>query len=56
MTGNKDDRDLDTRVSQLALKVQSIDAGKVYIQNQATWAFRSLVAQEFFRRPKGFGP
>src|SRR5258707_11335577 len=56
VTGNKNNWDLDARVGQLTLKVQTIDAGKVYIQNQATWPLRSPVAQEFFRRPKGFGP
>ncbi len=53
MTGDKDNGDLDSRISQLTLKVQTVDTGKVHIQNKATRPFGSLVAQEFFGRLEG---
>src|SRR6202011_1839481 len=36
MTGDEDDRDLETGISQRALKLQAIDPGKAHIQNKAT--------------------
>ena len=36
MPGDENDWNAETRVVQLLLKVQAIDSGKVYIQNQAT--------------------
>ena len=44
MTGNEDDGDLDARVSQLVLKVETADARKAYVQNQATRPIWSLAA------------
>src|ERR1700682_1527537 len=49
MTGDKDDRNLEAGVSQLALKIKTVDAGKSHVQNQATWSIRPRVAQEFLR-------
>jgi hypothetical protein len=42
MPGYEDDRDLDTRVSQLALKVQTVYSWKPDVQDEATWPTRSL--------------
>src|SRR2546427_10269816 len=44
MPGDEDDRNLDARVSQLALKVQTVDSRKSYVQNKATWSVRPLAA------------
>src|SRR4029077_13933648 len=46
--GDEDDGNLDTRITQLALKFQAIDARKAHVQNKATWPIRSLAAQEIF--------
>src|SRR6266436_2431285 len=56
MSGDKDDGNLHTRITQLALKVQTVDARKAHVQNKAARPVRWLAAQEFFRRPKGCGP
>jgi hypothetical protein len=50
MTGDKDDGDLDARVSQLALKVETVDSRKADVQNQAIWPILSLVTQKLLRR------
>src|SRR5258708_2134719 len=39
VTGDKDNGDLDSRISQLALKVQAVDARKAHVQNKAARAF-----------------
>src|SRR6266446_1135972 len=44
MTSDEDDGDLDARVSQLALKVQAVDARKAHVQNKAAWPVRPLSA------------
>ena len=44
MTGDEDDGNLDTRVSQLTLKVQTVDSGKSHVQDQATWPIRPLAS------------
>ena len=56
MTGNEDDGDLDARVSQLVLKVETADSRKAHVQDKAAWPVRLPTAQEFFCRPKGCGP
>src|SRR5467141_2612690 len=56
VTGDEDDGDSDARVSQLALQVETVNSGKAHVQDKAAWPFRWLVAQEFFRRPKGCAP
>src|ERR1700693_155450 len=53
MTSDEDDGNLNARVSQLLLKVEAIDSGKTYIQNQATGHVRAVAAQEPFRRAEG---
>src|ERR1022692_303943 len=55
MTGDEDDGNPDARIRQLALKVQTADAGKPHVQNKATWSFPPLAAQELLRRPEGLG-
>src|SRR5882672_1260915 len=44
MTGNENDRNSDARVSQLPLKVETIDSRKAYVQNKAARAVRPLAA------------
>src|SRR5580704_13489689 len=44
MGGYKDYWNLNARVGQLVLKVQTVYPRKSHIQNQATWLVRSLVA------------
>src|SRR6266851_3856273 len=44
MTGDEDNGNADARVSQLALKVQTIDTRKSHVQNKATWPIRSVAA------------
>ncbi len=56
MTGDEDDGNLDTGVTQLTLKIQTVDARKAHVQNKTAWPVRWLVAQEFFRGPKGCAP
>ena len=56
MTGDEDDGNPDARVSQLLLKVQTVDSRNAHVENQATWAVRSLAVQDLFCRPEGFGP
>jgi hypothetical protein len=56
MTGDEDDGDLDARISQLALKVQTVDSRKAHVQNKAAWPVRPLSAQELVRNPEGLGP
>ena len=55
MTSNKDDRNPDSRLRQLALKVQTVNSWKSHVQNQATWPVRPLAKQELLRRPEGLG-
>src|SRR5580704_12363197 len=52
MGGNEDYWDLNARIGQLVLKVQTVDSGKSYVQNQTTWLVRSLVVQKLLRRPE----
>jgi hypothetical protein len=42
MAGDEDDWDVDTGVSQLALKVETVYSRQSDIQDQATWSFRSF--------------
>ena len=56
MTGDEDDGNPDSSVSQLLLKVQTIDSRKSHVENNATGAVRPLATQKLFRRPEGFGP
>src|SRR6266446_7988902 len=56
VTGDENDGHLDSGVTQLALKVQTIDARKTHVQDKAAWSVRLLVAQKFFRRLKGCAP
>src|SRR5713226_5154110 len=55
MPGDEDDGNLDARISQLALKVQTVDSRKSHVENKATWPVRPLAAQELLRRPEGLG-
>src|ERR1700687_1101810 len=55
MTGDKDNRNANSRVRQFALKVQTVDSWESHVQNQATWSVRPLAAQKLLRRPKGLG-
>jgi hypothetical protein len=41
MAGDEDDKEIDTGVSQLALKVQTVYSRQSDIQDQATWSIRS---------------
>src|SRR6266550_4284797 len=44
MTGDEDDGNVDVRVSQLTLKVQTVDSRKPHIQDEATWSVRPFAA------------
>jgi hypothetical protein len=44
MAGDEDDRNLDARVSQLPLKIQTVDSRKSHIQNKATRPIRPFAA------------
>src|SRR6266478_3729843 len=55
MTSNKDDRNPDSGLRQVALKVQTVNSWKSHVQNQATWRVRPLATQELLRRPEGLG-
>ena len=48
--GNKNNREIDFGFCQFVLAVQSIEAGKPHIQNEASRGIRSSEMQEFFRR------
>src|SRR5271163_2791546 len=54
MTSDEDDGNLHARVSQFMLKVETVDSGKTYVQNQATGHIRAVAAQEVFRGAEGF--
>src|SRR5438270_634368 len=56
MSGDENDWNSDARVSQVALQVETVDAWKAHVQDKAAWTVRWLVAQKFFRRPKGCAP
>src|SRR5260370_9003733 len=55
MPGDEDDRNPDARVSQLALKIQTVDSRKPHVQNQATWPICPLAVQEFLRSRASLG-
>src|SRR5271155_1652086 len=55
MTGDKDDGNVNSRVCQLALKVEAVHSRKSHVEDKATWYVRALVAQEFLRRSEGLG-
>src|SRR6266404_1891028 len=55
MTSNKDDRNPDSGLRQVALKVQTVNSWKSHVQNQATWPVRPLATQKLLRRPEGLG-
>src|SRR5580658_5494999 len=42
MTGDKDDGNPSTGVSQLALKIQAVDSRQSHVQDQAAWPLRPL--------------
>src|SRR5205814_877427 len=46
VTGDEDDGNAQAGVSQLALKIQTVNSRKSYVQNQAAWTVRPLAAQE----------
>src|ERR1700682_4149812 len=51
--GDEDDRNAQAGVSQLALKIQTVNSRKSYVQNQAAWTVGPLAAQEILRRCEG---
>jgi hypothetical protein len=55
VTGDKNDRNLDPRVSQSALKVQTADSRKSHVQDKAAWTVGPLASKELFRCPEGLG-
>ena len=61
MTSDKDDGNAHAGVSQLALKIQTIDSGKSYVQNETTWSVGRLLRKNSWgvskvsaRRPTDF--
>jgi hypothetical protein len=56
MGGDEDDWNLETGVSQLALKVQTIHSRKGYVQNEATRPVQSFTPQKLFGSTEQFGP
>src|SRR6202158_3646295 len=56
MTRDEDDGNPDARVSQLALKVQTVDSRKSHVQHEATWRVRPFAAHELLRGPEALGP
>src|ERR1700739_2218166 len=50
---DENDRDLDACASQFMLKLQTVDARKPDVQNQATWSVRPLPAQELLGCSEG---
>src|SRR5260221_4450659 len=56
MTGDENDGNVDSCISQRALQVETVDSGKAHVQNKAAWSVRWLVAQKLFGRPKGCAP
>src|SRR5882757_7516631 len=56
MTGDENDGNVDSCISQFALQVETVDSGKAHVQNKTAWSVRWFVAQKFFRRPKGRAP
>src|SRR5258708_6964686 len=56
MTGDENDGNVDSCISQLALQVEAVRSGKAHVQNKAAWSVWWFVAQKFFRRPKGCAP
>ena len=55
MPRDEDDGNADAGISQLPLKIQTIDPGKSDVENKTTWPIREIRRQEFLRRPKGLG-
>src|ERR1700733_4493490 len=54
MTGNEDDWNMNTRVSQLALEVQAVHSRKSHVQNKATGRVRTGEKQKFLSCPEAF--
>ena len=55
MTGDENNGNMDARVDQFPLKIQTADSGKPHIEDQATWPVRPLAAQELLRGAEGLG-
>src|ERR1700751_6123818 len=55
MTGDEDDGNVNARVRQLALKVQTVHSRKSDVQDEATWPVRAVAAQERFRCSESLG-
>jgi hypothetical protein len=55
MTSDEDDGNADTGISQLPLKIQTVDSRKSDVENKTTWPVRALTAQELLRRLEGLG-
>ena len=55
MTGDENNGNMDARVDQFPLKIQTADSGKSHIEDQATWPVRPLAAQELLRGAEGLG-
>ena len=56
MTSDEDDGNADAGISQLPLKIQTVDSRKSHVENKTTWPIRALRGQELLRRPEGLGP
>ena len=56
MTSDEDYGNLDAGLSQLLLKIQTVDSRKSYVENKTTRSVRALTAQELLCRPEGLGP
>src|ERR1700752_294290 len=55
MTGDEDDGNVNARVRQLALKVQTVHSRKSRVQDKTTWRLRAVAAQERFRCSESLG-
>src|SRR5271156_1353319 len=56
MAGDKDDGDPDSGVSQLALKIQTVDSRKSHVQDKETGPVGPFAAQKLLRRAESLGP
>src|ERR1700740_533650 len=55
MTGDEDDGNVNARVRQLALKVQTVHSRKSHVQDKATWPVRPVAAPKRFRCSESLG-
>jgi hypothetical protein len=55
VAGDENDRNLQTRLGQFALHIESTHAWESYVQYQATWTIWELASQKLLRAGKRLG-